>query len=231
MSSVQQVPDDIQALLRKAKEKTCKDKEFLRLAEWIIGMKKVPGFNLMKLVQGEFEYSRSNYDYLQKRVRRIEVKMGQSAKMILKDHESDDFAKYVEELWTEAKTIGTETVMNWMQRATELGYYDEATKKVKMKQFVEDACNFFMEKRDMLETIEDQIRDLQATAATFAELSKPQVLRIIALRSYMEFIALVTNLAARGIPVPESIILEVKGTVNNVILSTYQETRKGIPHD
>ncbi|MBA7673038.1 hypothetical protein ES703_81226 [subsurface metagenome] len=231
MSSKDQIPDDIKTLFVKAKDKTCRDKEFLRLAEFIISMKKVPGFNLMRLVMDDFEYTRTNYDYLQRKVRKLEMKLGQSAKTLLQDAASDDFARFVEDLWNSAKTIGTETVMKWMNRATELGYYDEDTKKVKMKEFVEDACNFYMNKRDMLETIEDQLRDLQATCAMFAELSKPQVLRIIALRSYMDFIGKVTQLAARGVPVPESIILEVKGTVNNVIMSTYQTARKVQTHD
>ncbi len=168
---------------------------------------------------------------MQRKVRKLEKKLEQSARIILKERSADDFASFVEELWDSAKTIGTETVMKWMNRATELGYYDEDTKKVKMKEFVEDACNFYMNKRDMLETIEDQLRDLQATCAMFAELSKPQVLRIIALRSYMDFIGKCTQLAARGIPVPESIILEVKGTVNNVILSTYEQARNVKRHD
>ncbi len=231
MSSAAEIPEEIKALFVKAREKTARDKEFLRLAEWIMNMKKVPGFNLMRLVMDGFDYSRTNYDYLQRKVRKLEKKLAQSAEVILKERSADDFARFVEELWDSAKTIGTETVMKWMNRATELGYYDEDTKKVKMKEFVEDACNFYMNKRDMLETIEDQLRDLQATCTMFAQLSKPQVLRIIALQSYMDFIGLVTQLAARGVPVPESIILEVKATVNDVIMSTYRTVKQVQPHD
>lgn len=140
MSSAEEVPEDIKALFIKAREKTARDKEFLRLAEWIMNMKKVPGFNLMRLVQDGFDYTRTNYDYLQRKVRKLEKKLAQSAEVILKERAADDFARFVEGLWDSAKTIGTETVMKWMQRATELGYYDEDTKKVKMKEFVEDAC-------------------------------------------------------------------------------------------
>ena len=86
-----------------------------------------------------------------------------------------------------------------------------------MKDFLEDACNFYIEKRDLIETIEDRVRDLEAACATFAEFSKPQVLRIIALRSYMEFITQVTRLTAHGIAVPESIVEEVRATTDRVI--------------
>ncbi len=60
MSSAAEIPEDIKALFVKAREKTARDKEFLRLAEWIMGMKKVPGFNLMRLVMDGFDYSRTN---------------------------------------------------------------------------------------------------------------------------------------------------------------------------
>jgi hypothetical protein len=89
-----------------------------------------------------------------------------------------------------------------------------------MKDFLEDACNFYINKRDMVETLEAKIKDLKAACATFAEMSKPQVLRITALRSYMEFMTQVTLLDAQGIPVPESIIEEVRATTDRVIRSS-----------
>jgi hypothetical protein len=152
--------------------------------------------------------------------------MAVSATTQLKKLEASDFARFVEDMWSEVLNIGKSTVMKFVERAKEYGYFDEEKGRVRMKDFVEDACNFYIENKELIETVEDKVKDLEATCATFAEISKPQVLRIIALRLYMEFVNQLTLLAAHGIPIPESIIVEVKDTVNNVISSTHQQLRE-----
>ena len=124
-------------------------------------------------------------------------------------------------MWKEAKSIATDTLQRWYRRANEFGYFDKKNETVRMKEFVEDACNFFVENKETVAQKDEEILNLKAAVATFAEISKPNVLRINALDSYIEFTSLCTLLAARGIPVPEAIIMEVKNTVNRVILSTH----------
>lgn len=226
MATVEDIPPDIAALFVNYRDKKVKAKEATKLGRWIVGMQKVPGFNLKLLIMDGYDYTVTDWNRLKQMLSRLKKKLGVAAKDLLKEHEAADFAHFLENLWNEAKKIATDTLMRWHNRAIEYGYFDEDKGSVRMKDFVEDACNFYVEKRDMLDTIEERVNDLQATCAMFAELSKPNVLRVVALRSYLEFVNQVTYLAARGIPVPESIILEVKDTVNRVILSTYQPVKE-----
>lgn len=229
MASPESIPSNITALFEKFRDKKVKAKEATELARWIISMQKVPSFNLKSLVMDGYEYTTTDWNRLKQTISRLKKRLEISAKDAIKEHEVADFAVFIENLWKEAKSIATDTVMQWRNRAIEYGYFDKEKEKVLMKNFIEDACNFFVEYKDLLETIEDRIKDTEAACAMFAELSKPQVLRIVALRSYMQFINQITILAARGIPTPESIILEVKNTVNDVILSTHQPGKE-IPY-
>jgi len=219
MASPEDVPPDINALLIRFRGKKITKQETMKLGRWIINMKKVPSFKLKPFVEAEYDYTRTDYERLKRMANRLEKKLEISAVDTLKKLESDAFARFIEDTWNEAKSIATDTVMRWRNRAIEYGYFDEEKEKVRMKDFLEDACNFYIDNRDRVETLEAKNKDLEAACATFAEFSKPQVLRIIALHSYMKFITQVTRLAARGIPVPESIIEEVRATTDRVIHS------------
>lgn len=226
MALAEEVPVDIGTYLGAFRDKKIRSKNARKLERWIIDMQKVPGFDLKHLVIDGYEYTATDYERLKKRVTRLKKKLSVSAADVLKERESEDFERWVEDAWEQVKTIGKDMVMLFTQRAAELGYYDEKDGKVRMRDFLMDSCNFFVEKRQMIETVEEKIKDLEATCAMFAELSKPQVLRLAALRSYMEFVGVVTQLAAMGVPVPESVILEVRVTVDNVIKSTYLPMRR-----
>lgn len=220
MATPSSLPHVIHELFVKYKNKAIDAKESMELCSWIIGMEKVPGFNYKQLSMDGFDFNIRDYNRLTKAVERAKKKMTVSASTELKIHEAAGFATFIENLWNEAKNIGQDTVVRWRSRAIEYGYFDENKQAVRMRDFIEDACNFYVEKRDLLETVEEQIRDLEATCAMFAEMSKPQVLRIVALRSYMEFVNIITQLAAIGIQVPQSIIDEVRITTDQVIRST-----------
>jgi len=230
MSTPADVPDEIDAIFKRYKEYRATRPETEKLCTWIINMSDVPGFNYKQLCTAGYGYTLRDYNRLKKAVQRIKKKLQPSAATTLKKLEAGDFAKFIEDLWKEAKSIATGTVMKWAERAKEIGYFDEKEGKVRMKDFIEDACNFYLEKKELLDTIEERLKDLEATCAMFAELSKPQVLRILALRSYMEFMSQITFLAARGIPVPESIIIEVKDTVNTIIAGTYRPLKEAVPN-
>ncbi|MQY62074.1 hypothetical protein GH146_02140 [archaeon] len=179
------------------------------------------GWNLRSLLKKDFDYSETEYNSLANKVRRFEKSLSVSAEDRLKNLEGDAFGTFIENLWSEAKGIATDTLQRWYRRAIEFGYFDKDTETVRMKEFVEDACNFYVENKEIVGSYENEILNLKAAVATFAEMSKPSVLRIMALHSYIEFTSLCTLLAVRGIPVPEAIIMEVRDTVNRVILSTH----------
>jgi len=218
----EEVPADIGALFKKFKDQDIKPKERTKLLHWIIEMMKEKDFSLRSLTMTGYGYTRTDHDRLQRAVNRLQKTLSITATSKMKELESDSFSKFIEETWEEAKNIATDTVMTWRTKAIEYGFFDKENQKVKMKDFIETACDFYVKNVEALEGIEERIRDIEAIAALFAELSKPNVLRIIALRSYMEFVNHITRLAAMGIPVPDSVIIDVKNEVEKVMLSTYK---------
>lgn len=227
MATIEQLPDEIATLITKNKDKSIKAKEQKKLIQWIIDMKKTVGWSLRSLLKKDFDYSEAEYNTIANKVRRFEKSLSVSAEDRLKGLEGDAFGVFIDNLWSEAKGIATDTLQRWYRRAIEFGYFDKDTETVRMKEFVEDACNFFVENKEIVGSYGNEILNLKAAVATFAEISKPNVLRIMALHSYIEFTSLCTLLAAQGIPVPEAIILEVRDTVNRVILSTHPARRGG----
>ena len=230
MASPDQVPEEIAELFEKFKNYQTSEAETMQLTSWINSMLDVPGFNYKQLCMAGFGYNIRDWNRLKKAVERTKKKLAVSAETQLKKLEASDFARFIEDMWGEVSNIGKSTVMKFVERAKELGYFDEEKGRVRMKDFVEDACNFYIENKDLVETIEERIKDVEAVARVFAELAKPNILRIISLREYTRFITEVTRLAALGIPVPESIILEVKDTVNKVISSTYPAVKEEEPY-
>lgn len=227
MAIREQVPEDIAELFQKFKEYATTETETEKLCDWIINKLDVPGFNYKQICMVGFGYNIRDYNRLKKAVESTKKKLSVSAETQLKKLEAGDFARFVEGMWSEASTIAKTTVMKWAERAKEMGYFDEEKGRVRMKDFVEDACNFYIENKDLIETVEERIKDVEAVARVFLELAKPNIIRIIALREYTRFVTEVTRLAALGIPVPESIIMEVKNTVNKVILSTHPIIKEG----
>lgn len=221
MATIEAIPDDITKLIEKNKDKSIKAEDRKKLIQWIIGMKKIEGWSLRSLLKKDFDYSETEYNTLANKVRRFEKKLKAAAAEQLKELEKEDFSKFLENLWGEANKIAKKTLMRWYNTAVEYGYYDEETETVRVHKFLEAACNFFVEKSELVRGYESQILDLEATASMFADLSKPNVLRLIAFQSYVEFTSRCVILAAKGIPVPEAIIAEVRNTVNNIIFSTH----------
>jgi hypothetical protein len=221
MATPDQVPEEIAELFEKFRNYQTTEAETMQLTSWIVSMLDVPGFNYKHLCMDGFGYNIRDYNRLKKAVERAKKKLSVTAETQLKKLEASDFARFIEDLWSEVSNIGKSTVMKFVERAKEMGYFDEEKGRVRMKDFVEDACNFYIENKDLIETVEERVKDVEAVARVFAEIAKPNILRIIALREYTRFITEVTRLAALGIPVPESIILEVKETINKVITSTY----------
>ncbi|MBA7612300.1 hypothetical protein ES703_19536 [subsurface metagenome] len=228
MASSETIPPKIAAILVKSKEKKLTKKQKTELAYWIIDMRKSSDFNLKRLVIDSFGYSEQDYNTLWVIVDRFEKGLTVSAKEKLKKLEGEAFSTFITDIWKEAKSIATDTLQRWYRRAVEFGYFDKENETVRMKEFVEDACNFYVNNKETIGSYEEEILNLKAAVSTFAEISKPNVLRIMALHSYIEFTSLCTLLAARGIPVPEAIIIEVKNTVNRVILSTHPAMRERI---
>jgi len=182
-------------------------------------MQKVPGWELKILVQDGYGYDNKAYEKIKRAVARFKKTMEQTATQKLKELQAGDFAQFIENMWNEAKQIATTIVMTWRERAVEYGYYDEETETVLMKDFILDACNFYVDNRDRIILLEEEMLDTRAAAQVFADMARPNILRINALRIYTQFCAHAMALAAAGIPVPDSIIQDVRKTVDSAILT------------
>jgi hypothetical protein len=222
MATKESVPKEITKLFEKQKEKKKLTKnQKTKLFYWIIDMKKSSDFDLKNFVKNEFGYDDTDYTRLWAKLNRFEKNLEVTSKKQLKKRESEAFADFIDNIWLEAKSIATDTLQRWYSRAIEFGYFDEENESVRMKEFLEDALNFYVENRETIKSNTQKMLDYKAACTAFAEISKPNMVRIMALRSYTEFTKLVTILAARGIPVPEAIIIDVKNTINKALLSTH----------
>jgi len=218
MSELEEIPKDVQEFFIKYNAGTIKDEERQKLYKWIVDKKKEDKtFELRTFVRENFAYDEIIYRRLEKAVQRFGKTTEITATKKLKELEAGDFADFIENMWNNAKGIATSVVIGWTERAKEYGYYDKDSGEIRMKDFIEDACNFYIDYKDQIDAMTDQLRDAEAAANLFAEMAKPNTIRIAALRSYTAFVTKVLELAARGIPVPESVIEDVKETVNQVI--------------
>jgi len=218
-TSPEEIPEDVKELFDKYLKKEAEKDDQDKLFRWILGMQKDPKFNLLSLVMEGYGWEKRDYNRLEQALRTAKKRLEMSAASKLKELEQGDFASFIEKLWSEAKTIATETIMTWFERAREYGYYDAETGRVRMKEFIEDSCNFYIQNKENLEILMEQVNDSEAAAKLFADVAKPNFLRLTALRLYTQFMSQVIALGARGIPVPESIIMDVKETTNQIILS------------
>jgi len=218
MTALDDLPKDVQEFFIKYNAGTIKEDERQKLYKWIVDKKKEDKtFELRTFVRENFAYDELIFRRLEKAVQRFGKTTEITATKKLKELESGDFATFIESMWNNAKGIATSVVIGWTERAKEYGYFDKESGEIRMKDFIEDACNFYIDYKDQIDLMTDQLRDAEAAANLFSEMAKPNMIRIVALRSYTSFVTKILELAARGIPVPESVIQDVKETVNQVI--------------
>jgi hypothetical protein len=228
MTTPEEVPADIGDIILKFRNYQATEAETEKLCQWVHEMRDKPGFNPRALLMVHYGYDTRAYNRFKKAYDRYREKVEAEAKVKLRRLEAEDFSKFVEDIWKDVINTGKRLVKEHYNDAVEMGYYDEKTGNVDMVKFFDDAANFFKENRDVLETVEERIKDIEAAAKVFAEMAKPNILRIMALRAYISFITEAMRLAALGIPVPESIIIDVKETINRLLYSTQPPLKEEI---
>jgi hypothetical protein len=150
-----QVPEDIANLLGqfKGQEKLSDDDED-KLFSYLMAQE-----DILSLVTAEpFKFTKRDYGRLNKAMSRKGAAKKRGEPIAEIDRVSD-FKKreFLRQLAESSWEIGTDVMMKWVQRASELGYYDEAAKKVDMARFVNDAIEFFI-------LHGEEIAELEATA-------------------------------------------------------------------
>lgn len=163
-SKPQHVPEDIDELLRKEKNKNISYDERDELFSFLETVD-----DIQNLVKSE-PYNFTDTDY--NRMLKAKVRHGsrQRAGKALKDpagalktDESTDFGEFVTQQWSQARDIGTKVVQKYTPRASELGYYDEDLEMVDMRTFTEDALDFFIEERPKVRSRKQWLAAFQAS--------------------------------------------------------------------
>ena len=215
-----EVPSDIEDIIKLEFAKQASEKEREKLFSWLMDVLiKYPNFNMHKFLTERFGYDHTAYTRVVNNFKRWRAKLRGVSKI---RKPLEDYLKFVEDMWNEARDIALDVVMGWVDKAKEMGYYNSAEKKVDMKKFIEDAVTFYIQYKYVVDQIEERYKDLEAYAMTLQELVSPQVYRLIALRLYMEFIQDVMRMQTYGIPVPPELIEEVRRMTSVFIGTTVQ---------
>lgn len=142
--------------------------------------------NIKKLVMEEIEPGYTERDY--KRLVQAKRRHGeyqQTAKALedpkqkLRSEESGDFADYITDQWNQARSIGLKAIQKWMNRASELGYYDKDTDRVEMGRFVEDALKFYVTQATRVEELEQEAVAGDVVRSIMADYIKMQRSRMV----------------------------------------------------
>jgi len=223
MSEIE-VPEDLRVLFELEKQKRTSSEDRVPLFEFLDKCyAEDPTFNAAKFLRENFNYTATDYNRLMiayKRWKEAGRSLKKKPEVIIGEKETKDYADFLDKMWREARNISLDIVMGWIGKAKEMGYYNEEKQKVDMKKFIEDAVTFYIQYKYSIETLEERYRDLEALARTLARLLEPQTYRIIALKLYTEFVTEVMKLEARGIPVPEEFILDVRRMVTSFLRTT-----------
>lgn len=163
---IPEVPDEIKRLLMDFRDKREINEQQLATLFEFLGDQKI-----MPLVMSKsFRYTKRDYDRLNKAMLRKGIgERPPKPERELMRLEAKDYREFIQGLWDDAKNIGTMTVQRWLQRASELGYFDETTNKVDMPGFVEDACDFFLKNYNRITELEQEALANKAMAAMLAE--------------------------------------------------------------
>ena len=222
-----EIPKEISEMILRFRAGTLKRPEKMKLFKWFHEMSKVPSFG-MKDILREHGYTEKEISRFKMALSRYRKTMTVTARDELKRLENEDFATFIETVWNEAKTIATDVVMAWREKAINMGYYDPDNNTVRMKDFIVDAVNFYIQYKDRVEELEEELEDTKAAGKLAFRLAEPNIAKIYVINSYTRFCAEVLKLASLGIPVPESVILDVKETVNRVISSLKAPLAEGL---
>ncbi|GAI91149.1 unnamed protein product, partial [marine sediment metagenome] len=123
---------------------------------------------------------------------------------------SQDYSKFLKGLWEETRQVGQDVAMRWMQTCSELGFWSDENDRPRFREFVSAAINFFVENRLKVPELKEEVARLDAVAYTLAQLSRPEVTRLMIHQAYLNFLLTLTELMAHGVSVPEDIIAEAQ---------------------
>jgi len=219
------IPDDIEVIIARELQRKASPEDRNRFFEWLTDVyRSHPDFNLSNFLRKR-GFSHSDYTRVWRAYKRYTSKIHAPTGAIYRTA-LDDFANFAKKMWEEARDISLDILMGWSDKAKEMGYYNPEKKKIDMKRFIEDAVTFYIQYKYTIEDFEERYRDLEAYARMLQELLKPQIYRVIALRLYISFVNSMMVLQAKGLPVPEEYLLEVRNIVNKFLMSTAPQVQK-----
>ena len=162
------VPPEIGKLLTAYKNRSISKDDEEKLFDYLYEVDDVKGL----VTSPPFNYTKRDYNRLMAAMSRRRISpqtVVRAPERELQRIEGVDFKKFISQMWSQVKDIGMETVMRWVQRASELGYYDPDTGTVDMHAFVNDACEFYIKYAPKLEEMEQDKMASQAMVSVLSE--------------------------------------------------------------
>jgi len=162
------IPPEMEKLLMAYKNKSISKDDEEKLFDYLYEIDDIKGL----VSSPPFSFTKRDYNRLMAAMSRRRVKpeaVVRTPGRELQRIEGVDFKKFISQMWSQVKDIGMETVMRWVQRASELGYYDPETGTVDMHAFVNDACDFYIRYAPRLEEMEQDRLASQAMVSVLSE--------------------------------------------------------------
>lgn len=183
--TLEEISEEIKQLLMDFRDRRAMDEQQLATL-----FKFLADQNIKPLVMSKFfKYSKTDYERLKKTMQRTGiVVLPPKPEKELERLVAKDYRDFIAKFWADAKIIGETTVMRWVQRASELGYFDESLNKVDMPRFVQDACNFFIKNYHRITELEQEALANKALAAMLAEGVNSLAQRIVLVDAQLGFL-------------------------------------------
>lgn len=205
------VPENIDKLLKKEKRKQISKEERKELFGYLENVEDIRG-----LVTGD-PYNFSERDYARMMKSKVRHGSRQKAGKALKDpagvlraKESEDFDAFITDFWAQARDIGTNIIQKYAMRASELGYYDEDLEMIDMRDFTEDAMEFFVNQRPKVKKTREWLAAYRASFNATRMIIKKH-------RQMIQRLAMFVMNMAKEHDVPAEELTPVRGILTEIV--------------
>jgi len=198
------IPPEIMDLLAKFRDGTITPSEKEELLKWL--NEKAVKRGVLRAIADAAGFDDREYARLSHALREWRRERQVEPEVKIRKMKVDYLTRWLKENWQEALEAVKRVCVAYYAEMIDMGYYDPDKGKVRFREFIEDAIDFFVRNRDRLAELEEEVEDLRALAATLRDMTEPEMVKLMLMSLYHKFMMKVLELRALGIPVPESLI-------------------------
>ena len=198
------IPPEVMDLLAKFRDGTITPSEKEELMEWL--NEKAVKRGVLRAIADAAGYDDREYTRLSYALRKWRREKQVEPETKVRKMKVDYLTRWLTQNWQEALEAVKRVCVAFWAEMIDMGYYDPDKGKVRFREFIEDAIDFFVRNRDRLAELEEELEDMKALAATLRDMAEPETVKLMIMSLYYKFMMKVLELRALGIPVPESLI-------------------------